>query len=59
MNFRISLCHEKKGLQGHEVESGVEEGGHDAGDYGDHGDGEAGNDEKGAVEALWPRLLRV
>ena len=28
-------------------------------DYGDHGDGEAGNDEEGAVEALWPRLLRV
>ena len=31
MNFKISLGHEKKGLQGHEAESGVEEGGHDAG----------------------------
>ena len=42
MTSKISLCHEEKGFQGHEVESGVEEGGDDVGDRGEQGDGETG-----------------
>lgn len=51
-NFKISLCHEEKGFQGHDMESGVEEGRDDVGDH----DGETGKDKERAVEALRPRL---
>ena len=56
MNFKISLCHEEKGFQGHNMKSGVEEGRDDVGDHGEQGDGETGKDKERAVEALWPRL---
>lgn len=56
MTSKISLCHEEKGFQGHEVESGVEEGRDDVGDRGEQGDGETGKGKERAGEAPCPRL---